>query len=328
MGVTSVDLIKLAQRLQMRLKQADIATVTILTNPTVRSLALALGEVQKPHRYDPLVILQSHGSRTPLWLIHPGVGEILVFLALAKFMTDRPVYALRARGFDGEPFFHSIEDAVEAYHEVIKTKQPNGPYAIAGYSYGSMLAFEIAKVMQSRNHDEIRFLGSFNLPPHIKHRMRKLDWVECLLNLSYFLDLINDRHALALSPELHRLATRDQVLAHVVQVAAPNRIMELGLDEKKLARWADLALSLQSMAREYEPSGLVQNIDVFYAVPLLAVATSKEQWLSEHLSKWGDFSATPARFHEVNGAHYTMISPTHVFTFQKKLKSALRDRGL
>ncbi|MCJ1311795.1 hypothetical protein MMC25_005468 [Agyrium rufum] len=325
LGVTSIDLIRMKQRLQKRLGVIEIPIINILTHPTVRSLAATLNGQGKPRTYDPVIVLQSHGTKAPLWLVHPGVGEVLVFLALAKHITDRPVYALRARGFDGEPLFENISEVVSTYHAAIRAKQPSGPYAIAGYSYGSMLAFEIAKILQSK--DEVRFLGSFNLPPHIKARMQQLNWTECLLHLAYFLELITDAQALEISPALHALA-RHETLAHVMGMASPARLLELGLDEGKLGRWADVALGLQSMAREYEPSGCVKGIDVFYAVPLLAVARSKEEWRANHLSQWSDFSCEPPRFHEVDGAHYTMISPAHVFQFQKKLKAALRERGL
>ena len=82
------------------------------------------------------------------------------------------------------------------------------------------------------------------------------------------------------------------------------------------------------MSRDYDPSGKVSKIDVFYAVPLAKVADSKQEWLENHLTKWKDFSSTPPRFHEVDGAHYTMIGPTHAFSFHKHLKAALRGRGL
>ena len=330
-GMSSVDLIKLKNQLQIRLNIVDIPIIAIMTNPTVRSLGIALGELQKPHSYNPVVVLQSQGTKTPLWLIHPGVGEVLVFLALTKFITDRPVYALRARGFDGEPFFANIPEAVSVYSTAIKAKQPQGPYAIAGYSYGSMLAFEIAKKMKAQNGDDFRFLGAFNLPPYIKSRMQKLDWTECLLNLSYFLELITDEWALAISPELHVVEStsgRAAVLARVVAASDHQRMYELGLDGTKLAKWADVALSLQSMAREYDPSGEVDSIDVFYAIPLISVSRNKEEWLRDHLRRWKEFSKTAPRFHEVDGAHYTMISPEHVFSFQKKLKRVLADRGL
>src|ERR1700712_763324 len=103
---------------------------------------------------------------------------------------------------------------------------------------------------------------------------------------------------------------------------------ELGLDKEKLTNWADLAYSLQSSATDYEPSGLVESIDVFCAIPLAAVAKDMEDWKTNHLGKWSDFSKTQPKLHEVDGAHYTMISPTHVYSFQKTLKAALTARGI
>lgn len=43
--------------------------------------------------------LRHEGTKSPLWLIHSGVGEVLVFLGLSKHVNDRPVYALRAGEF-------------------------------------------------------------------------------------------------------------------------------------------------------------------------------------------------------------------------------------
>ena len=328
MGMTSIDLLKLKQRLQVTLDIADIPLVTIMMNPTVRSLATALQVIQRPREYNPVVVLQNQGSKTPLWLVHPGVGEVLVFLAMAKHFTDRPIYALRARGFEGDDCFRDIEEAVDTYHKAIKRYQPQGPYAIAGYSYGSMLAFEISKAMKAHDGDEIRFLGAFNLPPHIKSRMQQLDWVECLLNLSYFLDLVQPDYAHTISPELHKLQTKEAAIEFILAASDPTRLASLDLDAGKVLNWANLAFGLQSMACNYEPSGQVSCIDVFCATPLAAVASSKREWMDNYLSKWSEFSATPPRFHDVDGEHYTMIGLEHVSSFQKTLKSALEERGL
>ncbi|KAG5299650.1 nonribosomal peptide synthetase TdiA [Histoplasma capsulatum G186AR] len=189
-----------------------------------------------------------------------------------------------------------------------------------------MIAFEIAKLLEA-NGDEIRFLGSFNLPPHIKDRMRQLDWVEAGINLSYFLDLISEEHALELSPKLHELSN-DDALDHIMSCAAQSRLVELSLTRNKLRTWITLAHKMQEAALEYEPSGSVASIDVFHAIPLKLVAANPTDWIENKLSKWADFSREMPRMHQVDGAHYTMMSPEHVFTFQKTLQKALRDRGL
>ena len=329
MGVSSIEIIKLKTKIQVEMElNVEIPVITMMTNPTIRGLAAALKKLQEPKTYSPVVTLQASGTKTPLWLVHPGVGEVLVFLNLAKYIVDRPVYALRARGFDdGETYFNDIPEVVSTYYNAIKAVQPSGPYAIAGYSYGSMLAFEITKVLE-RGNDKVPFLGAFNLPPHIKFRMRQLDWVEVILNLSYFLDLITEDHAHAISPEMHQLTSHDAVLNSILSKAPPTRLDELALDKEKLTNWADLAYRMQAIAQDYDPSGTVTYMDVFYAVPLAAVARNKTQWREEHLSKWSDFVATAPKFHEVEGAHYTMLGPAHVFTFQKTLRAALHARGL
>lgn len=325
MGITSMALISLKRRIETRLC-LDVPLITLMNNPTARTLSEALDELNIASGYNPVVTLRSHGSKAPLWLVHPGVGEVLVFLGLANLISDRPVYALRARGFDGEPHFTDLADMIGTYYEAIRRKQPTGPYALAGYSYGSMVAFELAKRLEADG-EEVKFLGSFNLPPHIKQRMRQLSWNMCLLHLAYFLGLTTEQFADDIEDSFRELP-RESAMATVLEVADEARMAELGLDERKLANWAQLAFSLQSLAVDYEPSGSVGLIDVFHARPLRVAAKSREDWLENHLSKWKHFCRTEPRFHEVGGAHYTMIGKEYVVGFARVLNRALEERGV
>ena len=327
-GVTSIELIRLRQRIEDRLG-VEVPIVTLMLNPTTRSMARALEDLSASKMYSPVVPLRKEGTKTPLWLVHPGVGEVLVFLGLSQLINDRPVYALRARGFDGDPFFSSIDEIVTTYQAAIKQTQPVGPYALAGYSFGTMLAFEVAKRLELNFNDEVRFLGSFNLPPHIQWRMRQLDWTACLLHLCSFLDLMSMSRADALASELrHPKPSRESTMSTVTMVVDAQRMAELSLDAAALANWADLSHGLQSMAVDYEPEGAVGVLDVFYAQPLTLAARSKEEWLTLHLSKWADFCRTKPRFHDVGGAHYTMLNSEHVHGFANILKQVLEAREL
>ena len=266
-------------------------------------------------------------SRTERSIRERIYSAVLVFIDLAKHIMDRPVFALRARGFDvGETSFENIQEAVMTYHAAIKETQPSGPYALAGYSYGTMIVFETAKILEADG-DEVRFLGSFNLPPHFKDRINQLVWSECLLHLSYFLDLVTETTASELSAPLRSLSNHE-AMAKVLEIANPTRMAELSLTADALYNWANLAFALQRIAREYEPTGSVAVMDVFFAVPLAAVAQSRKEWVEGPLSKWQDFVREPPRFHEVDGAHYTIIGPEYVQRFARKLKSALQAKGL
>lgn len=258
LGCTSMDMIRLKHRLDHRLG-AKIPIVTIMKHPTARSLATALasealhdsGGFDPPVTadYDPVVTLQPNGTRVPLWLVHPGVGEVMVFLGLAQHMSqdDRPVYALRAKGFEGQQKFSSVAEAVDLYVKAVRQRQPQGPYALAGYSYGTMLAFEMAKKLNSEDgtSDAVRFLGSFNLPPHIKTRMRQLNWNMCLLHLAYFLGITTEEYAESCEQQGFRAISRGAAISHVLEVADHSRLEELGLSSLELANWADVAFGLQ-----------------------------------------------------------------------------------
>lgn len=367
LGFSSMNFVQLKHHIDARYA-TDIPLVTILNAPTAISLASILDPKSKATQslgYDPVVTFRSEGNKTPLWLIHPGVGEVLVFVALAKHMeADRPLYAMRAPGFEKDQnCFTSIEEAVESYATAIRSRQPQGPYAIAGYSYGGMLAFEIAKKLNTgikaqiqpvqdlaastepprkriklsimdnpkaevNTEDAVRFLGILNLPPNIKWRMRQLNWHMCLLNLVYFLGLSDEDRVENIDQDAFQELSAEESLNEVLDNADIIRLKELGLEKAHLNRWSNVAYSLQSMAVDYEPTDKVDAIDVFHCEPLKAAAPSSEVWVKDHLSKWKKYSRTTPIYHAVCGAHYTMLNSEHVVGFAVQLKSALQSRGL
>ncbi|KAK7913972.1 hypothetical protein PG985_011675 [Apiospora marii] len=331
MGVDSIRLLRLKSRIQKQLGwDRDIPIGTLLTNPSIRDMAQALSSSEKASsEYDPVVVLQSGESRSPpIWFIHPGLGEILVFLNISTYFSDRHVYALRAPGFNaGEEMFSSIDHMTSVYMDSILKHQPEGPYVLIGYSFGSMIAFETTKKLEAAGH-HVGFMGSLNGPPHIKWRMVQLDWCELFLNLAYFLGFLTESEAVARSPE-YRHHPKPEILARILADVPPARLRELDLTAAKLERWADISAGLQGLAHHYNPVGTVRHIDVFYARPLLAVGRDKGRWLRDHLRPWEGFARDGGvRFHDSPGAHYTMLDAGHVFEMQKVLRAALKGRGV
>lgn len=345
LSFTSIDLVRLKRRIDHRLG-ISVPVIVLMKNPTIRRLAVALNDlVSSSSRqviisngaltasagdYDPVVVLRDSGGRTPLWLIHPGVGEVLVFVGLAQQLAtdERLVFALRARGFEpGQSHFGSIAEMVDVYAIAVRSHQPKGPYALGGYSYGAIVAFELAKALQAQG-ETVQFLAVCNLPPHIAWRMRQLSWIPCLLHLCMFLGLVNEDWVESWLNDMNDIKSREEAISLVQKARSKQRWEELGLDENGLETWVNLAYGLQSMAVDYEPSGVVKTMDVFHAVPLKAAAKSRKEWLEGHLQTWEDFCLTAPRFHEVDGEHYTMLGPNHVVGFARILRQALKERGL
>ncbi|KAF2491170.1 putative polyketide synthase PksJ [Lophium mytilinum] len=329
-GVTSIDLIRFKRLAEKAFDIKDIPIITIMTHSTIRTLAAAIDSLNTPEPpapYNPLISLQPHGDETPLFLLHPGIGEMLVFLSLVPYFPNRPIHAFRARGLAAnETPFTSLDEVVTTYHAALKRTQPHGPYALAGYSYGSMLAFEIAKRLEAAG-DRVAFLGSFNLPPHIQTRMRRLDWTAGLLHIAHFCAIISEARSEELLPALRPLPHGQQVETLLAE-SDEQRCRDLALTRDGLENWTDVSWSLQKIGWEYEPGGEVEGMDVFYCQPLKDVASSRVEYREVHLERWRDFVRGEVRFCEVAGEHYTMIGPEHVGGFQGSLKRALEGRGL
>lgn len=335
-GLSSIDLMRLKMQLQNRLEIADIPITTFFSFPVVKDLATHLErqlrkDIVNPqidvHVYDPVVVLQPHGDKTPIFFFHPGLGEVLIFMNLARYITDRPVYALRARGFDNEPFFASFEEAVATYQTAIKRVQPEGPYAFAGYSFGTFLAFEITKNLTSIG-DEVAFLANFDQIPFTKERARTYDWTVCVLSLAFFFDLIKEDYAYSILPSM-RKRTDAEVLDHIFKMAPAARIQELSLTKEKLNRCAQVALNFKTITRDYDPEPRVKLMDVFYTEPLVGLVKAKDtkDWRENYIGRW-DEVVDDAMYVFVPGGHRKLISPPHLDGFQKVLKKALEDRGL
>ncbi|MGW7094156.1 AMP-binding protein [Streptomyces sp. NPDC054874] len=325
-GGTSLDILRLRSKVAERLGVTGLEIITVLRAPTVRALAARLGEQPSPAppAYDPIVPMQTHGAKTPLFCVHPGVGEVLVFVNLAKyFVGDRPFYALRAQGFNkGEKPFATFEQMVDCYVDAVRARQPHGPYALAGYSFGGAVAFEMAKVLRDQG-ERVDFVGSINLPPNIKYRMDELDFAETAVNLAYFLNLIGRERALELPALLRGLPSEKQV-ERLMDIAPRDRLAELDLTAQRFGDWAEIANALTDLGRSYRPSGTVASMSVFYATPLRG---TKEDWLNNELRRWDEHTTGPNHYVEVPGEHYTLMGTRHVTSFQAIFRREL-DRAL
>ncbi|HUY87151.1 MAG TPA: condensation domain-containing protein [Pirellulales bacterium] len=90
---------------------------------------------------------QCDGMKQPLFCVHPAGGTVFCYRELARhFDPLRPVYGLQARGIDGLLSPHTrIADMAGEYVAAMRSVQPQGPYLLAGWSLGGILAFEMAR---------------------------------------------------------------------------------------------------------------------------------------------------------------------------------------
>jgi thioesterase domain-containing protein/acyl carrier protein len=110
-----------------------------------------------------LVEITRGGNRPPLFCVHGAGGNVLNFRDLSFGLHhDQPFFALQARGVDGVSRPHgSIEEMARAYIEEIRALRPRGPYLLAGYSGGGVVAFEMAQQLKALG-EEVPLLVFFD----------------------------------------------------------------------------------------------------------------------------------------------------------------------
>jgi thioesterase domain-containing protein len=77
------------------------------------------------------------------------------YAALAKALgPDQPFYGLQALGVENQEEPHDRIDEMASYYiSQIKRIQPTGPYNLAGYSFGGIVAYEMACQLRDQGQD-------------------------------------------------------------------------------------------------------------------------------------------------------------------------------
>jgi thioesterase domain-containing protein len=143
---------------------------TLFQHQTIEELAIVLDRSESITHWSSLVqIRPAKGqlpAKSPLFCIHPIGGNVLEYYDLANYLDPaRPIYGLQSQGLDGQQALTSVEDMANHYIKEIRTIQPNGPYSIAGYSFGGLIAFEMAQQLVANGEEmELLALLDCNVP--------------------------------------------------------------------------------------------------------------------------------------------------------------------
>ncbi len=140
----------LAIQLLARIDKAfdsHLPLATLFHSPTIAGLAQVLSGQEPIVCWYSLIPLRSAGQRPPLfWIQHEGEK-------LAHNMgADQPVYALRY-GVGSPPgtelTIPQMADLAAHYIQELRSVQPEGPYFLVGYSWGGLVAYEVAQQLRA-----------------------------------------------------------------------------------------------------------------------------------------------------------------------------------
>ncbi|MHC4429507.1 MAG: non-ribosomal peptide synthetase, partial [Planctomycetota bacterium] len=151
LGGNSITAIRLLTRVEQ--ETGHSATLAaLIENGTPEKLAEAFRRDSRSEpESTPAVPIRSGGSGRPLFCVHPSSGTVACLAELARHLgEDRPFWGLEARGVDGVAATQDrIEDMASTYLAAVRSIQPHGPYLLAGYSFGGVIAFEMAQQLRA-----------------------------------------------------------------------------------------------------------------------------------------------------------------------------------
>jgi acyl transferase domain-containing protein/thioesterase domain-containing protein len=259
--------------------------------------------------WSPLVaICRGRPDRKPLFCVHGAGGNVLNFKIFSdRLGPDQPFYGLQAQGVDGRlPALSSIEAMAAQYVEAIRTVDADGPYRLAGYSAGGVIALEMAhQLMKERAGVELLVMIDTLSPAAAARKvpyLKKL-WLARHWSLKFLLDWPGRRQRGKLMEESYTLA---------LEKLARGEALPPELVEHHLFRNFVKAQAL------YRPQPYDGSIALFKATE------SEMQYLQAGRTLgWEENVRGEIRVNDIAGSHFSMMAEPGVSQLIEGLRKEL-----
>ncbi|GAA3298988.1 hypothetical protein GCM10020295_36010 [Streptomyces cinereospinus] len=262
---------------------------------STRAMAEAIEETESLDHADtfaPMLCIRPSGGRPPVFCLHSGVGFALSYLPLARYIgPDHPVYGVQSPSVVGDaPLPDSIEANAAAYVDLIRQVRPEGPYHLLGWSFGGLLAYEIAVQLRAAG-QQVGLLANLDAYPRTgavdeRDEQGSLAWL--LEGIGHSRDEFGDRE---LTP------------ADIVDALRRDGSALARMGERRMARMVDLMARHQILNTRYRPRGYDGDMHLFLA--------DRSPWGEETDKErlWAPHTAGTVTAHHIDCAHDDMLSP-------------------
>jgi thioesterase domain-containing protein/acyl carrier protein len=312
LGGHSLVAVRLMSQIQQQFKK-NLTLATLFQGQTIEQLATILRQQTDSLPWSPLVTIQSGSSQRPLFCVHPAGGNVLCYYDLALHLgLEQPLYGLQARGLDGqqEPYTR-VEDMAAYYIEAMQAVQPQGPYLLAGWSFGGFVAFEMAQQLQAKN-QQVALLAMLDTraPFKASEKLQEDDDAALLVEMFQEEDIFLELDRL-------RQLELDKQLIYVIEQAKQINLIppDFGLEQGR--RLLQVYKSQYRAARDYMPQPYPGRITFFQASEQAVVA------LNNPTKDWGELAAFGVETYRVPGNHQNMLSNPHVQVLARQIRACL-----
>jgi thioesterase domain-containing protein/acyl carrier protein len=264
-------------------------------------------------RSSQIVTLRPGPSNRSLYFAHPLGGELLGYRELARASTA-PVRLVGIGWSGAPPADGSTLDEIARIHvEQLRTIEPDGPYRLAGWSFGGVLAYEMAQQLTATG-AAVDFLGLFDANPVI-------DPLTGLpMARTPFLGLLD-----AVAARLDDPATTGADLAELTSSDTWLQLMgaplTAGASSGYLRTVLDTARACMSAAMRYRPRSYAGPVNLFQ--PTGAEPARR----AESLAAMRELCTGPLTVIPIAGDHWTFIRGEHVTEAAAELDAAVERVG-
>lgn len=298
-----------------------LSPATLFRNPTISSMLAPVAKTDSTSpNWKSLVPIKSTGNKIPLYIVHGSGLYVLNFKELANYVDkEQPLFGLQpAELNDAEITMTTLADLAGHYISEILEHNPNGPYAIAGYSFGGYVAVEMEKQLTEMG-KEVKMLGIFDtnaennfynksfkvtILKKIIRQFPKMIWISKSL-IKNPADTIEYQYQLFVK-KLHQFGKRIGVVEEPKTDAIYDQIKEI--NEKQ-------HLALKSY-----------NIQPFNNHVYLFKAKKRIYFVDDFkYLGWQKYATKGVKVFDVPGDHETMLHQPNVIEFGKKLQEALNN---
>ncbi|MBN1991918.1 MAG: amino acid adenylation domain-containing protein [Anaerolineae bacterium] len=294
---------------------ANLALGTLFQKATIEQLARFIRQQPGNKPWSALVPIQPTGRRPPFFCIHPMGGNVLCYAGLARHLEpDQPFYGLQAVGLDGaQSPLPTIEEMAAHYIDVIRTVQPDGPYQLGGWSFGGIIAFEMAQQLtrQGQSVAALALVDSY-AAESVDELPDDAQLISTLLNDP--VALFGREVALPLAvADLKDLSLAEQ-MRYIGQQAKEIGLLPQEADLSQLHRLWDVFKSNAHAYHRYQPQPYPEQLMLFQAGESQSGSNQKPDWPE---------LAPNVEIHKLPGNHYTLLEEPHVQVLATHLNAYL-----
>ena len=290
----------------------EIPMVALFQDPTVEALARLLRDQDDVSTGATLVQLRKGGSQPPLFVVHPTGGSVHWYASLAKQLNgDRPVLGLQAKGLGGKDDLDTtIEAMASGYVSAIIERDPDGPYNIAGWSLGVIIAFEVARQLRLMGR-EVSLLAILDQGPEVPIKEDPSDDAELLFNIfsNYF----------PVDVEYLRTLDNDEQFRFILKRAQRAGIVPPFVRRKNFRHYITINKVQMHAWRMYVAKSYPGRISLFRSEELASRSGGQPDL------GWGRLAQGGVDVIDVPGNHMSMMEAPHVRYLAEKMDTLIQS---